>query len=107
MPYLTFIGPHAGARYNVYGFASRGYWAFRRGSDVVTRWGAVEVIPGRGYKVRWRHMWRQKIHRRKNVAAAKKLLAKLLHHFQRPSHGYKLLRSGSRILPPGGRNRAT
>lgn len=100
MPYLTFIGPHTSARDNPSGIASRGYWVFRRGTNVVTRWGAVEIIRGRRYAVRWRHGWREKVHRRKSITAAMQLLAELLYDFQRPSHGYKLMRRGSRIRPP-------
>ncbi len=105
MPYLTFIGPHAGAKYNVSGFASRGYWVFRRGSSLVVRWGAVVVVKHQTYTVRWRDHWQQKIYDCGSVAAAKQSLADRLRHFQRSSHGYKLMRRGVRIHPPvtGGR----
>ena len=47
MPYLTCIGPHGRNRENVSGFASRGYWVFRRGRTVFARFGEVITVRGR------------------------------------------------------------
>jgi hypothetical protein len=39
MAYLTNMGPDGGNRSNKFGVGSRGYWVFRRGKTVVTRYG--------------------------------------------------------------------
>lgn len=53
MPYLTCIGPHGSNRWNKGGYGSRGYWVFRRGSHVVTGWGAVRAVRARTYQLEW------------------------------------------------------
>jgi hypothetical protein len=53
MAYLTCIGAHGDNRFTVGGIGSRGYWVFRRGTMVVTRWGAVTVVRGRTVEIRW------------------------------------------------------
>lgn len=100
MPYLTFIGPHAGARYNVSRFASRGYWLFRRGSTVVTRWGPIKVDGRRGYTVRWACQWREKTYRYGSPASAKAQLQERLEDFLRAGHGYQRMEHGTKILAP-------
>lgn len=99
MPYLTLIGPQGVARSNLSGVASKGYWVFRRGSCVVTRWGRVHIDPSHAYVVRWHGVWQEKTFRLRTVTAARRRIAKILHDFQLSGHGYQLMPRGVRIHP--------
>jgi hypothetical protein len=71
MPYFVQLGPIAS---NQSGVGSRGYQLFRKGCTIITRWGPVEVRPGRRffwvhrqercYPMRSERLAREEYHRR-------------------------------------------
>jgi hypothetical protein len=97
--YLTLIGAHGDNRFTIGGIGSRGYWIFRRGKTVTTRWGAVKVVRARTVEIHWVYC-QEKRKSYRTVAKAKEAVKEILARFQRPSHGYTLLPKGKRILPP-------
>src|SRR5450755_3364898 len=57
MPYLIYIGANEANRA---GTSSKGYWIYRRGFDVVARWGPIDSMGARGARFRWRHHQEQR-----------------------------------------------
>lgn len=96
MPYLTCIGPHGSNRKNKSGYGSRGYWVFRRGSRVVTRWGPVRARRARTYELEWAS-GQQKIIPCGTISKAKQELDRIVQSLMRPTTGYALLRRGVHI----------
>ncbi len=96
MAYLTCVGPHGGNRYNKGKYGSRGYWIFRRGTAVVTRWGAIDTVRRQTYSVRWVY-WQENVIRCRTVAQARGELKRIVAMLQRPSQGYSALPRGVRI----------
>ena len=96
MPYLTCVGPQGANRHNKGKIGSRGYWLFRRGTAVVTRWGPIDTTRGQTYSVCW-VWWQEKVIRCRTVPRARAELKRILTTLQRPSQGYSPLPRGIRI----------
>jgi len=64
VPYFVRVGA---VEENVSGVGARGYHLFRRGRTVFTRWGAVEVLPGRQF--RWVYRQEKRYTLRSETAA--------------------------------------
>src|SRR2546425_12159854 len=96
MSYLTNVGPDGGSRYNKSGYGARGYWVFRRGTAVVTRWGAITPFLRKGYDVRWVY-WRENTVRCRSITNARAEMKEIIRKLTRPSSGYSVLRRGLRI----------
>ena len=93
MAYLVRIG-HIPE--NKSGVGTRGYYIRRRGTHVVTRWGAVLVDPRKRFY--WVHVPREKIHRCDTVGGAIAFVAKKLAELE-DSVGYSRLPAGCKIRP--------
>jgi hypothetical protein len=93
MAYLVWIGTNAA---NVRGTSSKGYGIYRRGRQVVARWGPVDVDGARGGSYRWRSL-REQRWTHATEADAKKRIARRLRETQR--EGYDLLPKGRKIEP--------
>jgi len=89
MPYFVRIGPIVE---NKSGVGSRGYHMFRRGCQIVTRWGAVVVSPGRRFS--WSGKTVEKVYNRNSEADAKRDLVRMVEEREKE---YNRLPSGSRI----------
>jgi hypothetical protein len=100
MPYLTCIGTHGATRLNSNGLGSRGYWVFRKGSEVIVRFGPVQVVGTRPYQVKWIGSYNEKRHPCRTPQQARKRLAKILLEKTHPKHGYTRLEPGTRIRSP-------
>jgi hypothetical protein len=98
MPYFTNIGPGGSNKQNPSGIGSRGYWIFRRGTDVYTRWGAVTIVGRRPYKLQWAHgwCWERRI-RCASVEAAMAIAAEAIRQRQLPTNGYVVMKQGRKI----------
>jgi hypothetical protein len=97
MAYLICVGARGTARY-VGSLASRGYWVFRRGSQVVVRYGAIRVVRHRYNEFRWAHRWRERVYKYRGVDAAKAALNRIIAEKTGNVHGYDPLPRGHRIL---------
>jgi hypothetical protein len=90
VPYFVRIGAIKG---NQSGVGARGYHLFRRGRTIVTRWGAVVVLPGRVFRWIWR---REKTYLMRSEAAAKSSYQRWL---SERSSTYDRLPVGASIMP--------
>ena len=90
MPYFVRV---RATKANQSGADARGYHVFRRGRMIVTRWGAVAVLPGRTFRWIWR---REKIYLMPSEAAAK---AGYLRRIRERSSAYDRLPTGASIMP--------
>lgn len=97
MPYFTCIGPHGVNRYNVGKFGQRGYWMYRRGTDVIVVWGPVKPVKGRTVTVIWTQTPRRKTFRHHNAISAQLRLKRLIRERIRPHKGYSTLPRGVKI----------
>lgn len=90
MPYFVSIGA---IKSNKSGVGARGYHLFRRGRTIISRWGAVEVLPGRMFRWVWR---RQKTYLMRSEIAAKSSYQRRL---RERSASYDRLPVGATIMP--------
>lgn len=90
MPYFVRIGA---IKSNQSGVGARGYHLFRRGRTIITRWGAVAVLPGRAFRWIWR---REKTYLMRSEAAAKSSYQRRL---RERSASYDRLPVGASIMP--------
>lgn len=93
MPYLTYVGPDLYRN----GLAARGYWVFRRGKNVVVRFGAISYERGRGYRIKWSYGWNERIIRCASETKASQRLKALLIEKSHQKHGYRVLPSTKKI----------
>jgi len=94
MPYLTYVGPD----YERGGSASRGYWVFRRGRQVVTRFGSITIERSRTYRVKWRYGgYNERIIPCRTEAAAAEMVRKIVEAKIRQRHSYRLMLPGQKI----------
>lgn len=98
MPYLTCIGSHGANRFNLGGYGSRGYWIFRRGSIVVTRWGAVQASREQRYRVFWAQKIQEKIYRCRTPLRAAERVEEMLSELVELG-GYSRMPKGVKIGP--------
>jgi hypothetical protein len=80
---------------NKSGVGARGYQIFRRGRNVITRWGAVTVAPGR--KFPWAYRYQEKIFKFRSVLAAQEELRGLI-RIREERDGYSRLPAGAKIM---------
>ena len=99
MPYFTLIGPHGANRYNTSGFGSRGYWLFRRGSTVVTRWGGVITVSRSPFRINWSSGYAERVIKCRTVEAARAELTRRIALLTRACEGYARMPRGMRIGP--------
>ncbi len=90
VPYFVRIGA---IKSNQSGVGARGYHLFRRGRTIVTRWGAVVVLPGRVFRWIWR---REKRFSMRSEAAARASYQRLV---KERSATYDRLPPGVSIMP--------
>lgn len=81
---------------NKSGVGARGYQLFRRGRQIVARWGSVEVAPGR--KFYWAYNCQEKIYRYRSEQAARGAMRELIKR-RIDREGYDQLPVGARIIP--------
>ena len=97
MPYLTCVGPEGANSLNKDKIGSRGYWIFRRGQSVVTRWGPIVVNRHkRSYQVRWVY-FKEKVIRCGSTTRAGTELKRIVAKQLGPSLGYLPLSAGVKI----------
>ena len=95
MPYFVCVGSQGVAGQNAGGAGSRGYWIFRRGTEVTIRYGPVTRLI-RGRLVRFGWVWRREIE--KKLASAREADAFLRRKVaEKLMRGYTALRSGVKI----------
>src|SRR5438477_4150211 len=97
MPYLVLIGTHGAARNNKWGVAARGYWVFRRGKEVVTRWGPLWRSRFPRHRLCWTPAPREKCILCDSASDAAAEVRRRVITLQAPGQGYRLLRPGQRI----------
>jgi len=96
MPYFVRVGAiHS----NKSGVGSRGYQLFRRGRNVIVRWGSVKVMPGR------RFFWIYKQEKRSHLASEMAARAELKELVEARSKSYSKLPRGARIREGSGKRR--
>jgi hypothetical protein len=88
MPYFVRIGA---IRSNQSGVGSRGYQLFRRGRNIVVRWGPVKVMPGRQF------FWIYKQEKRHHLASETAARAEFHRLIEERARTYSQLPLGSRI----------
>ena|SRR6516165_8620078 len=79
---------------NVSGVGSRGYQIFRRGTRVVVRWGAIDVVRRRFH---WNGAPKSKVHPLRTLSKAKAFRIRAIR--SQLEQGYSRLPAGARILP--------
>jgi len=97
MAYLTNIGPDGSNRSNKFGVGSRGYWVFRRGKTVMTRYGPVEAVREKGVRLYWLWWRENKKIKCDSVIEALSQVQQVIDKQKLPRLGYSLLRHGVRI----------
>jgi hypothetical protein len=87
--FRTYAVPHlCRPDYEREGFASRGYWVFRRGRNVITRFGSISIDRGRRYHVRWRYGdWNERIISCRTASEAAVMVKEIIHDKTRQQHG--------------------
>lgn len=91
MAYFARIGA---IRQNKSGVGARGYQLFRRGRQIMARWGSVKVAPGR--KFSWAYGPQEKKYRYASEQAAREAMQELIKR-RVESEGYSRLPAGSKI----------
>ena len=97
MPYLTCIGGHGVVANNNGGTGARGYWIFRRGTNVIIRYGPVQVCRARTVWIEWLH-FKELNERCGSTKKAGERLRQIIHEKTRPEHGYRRLEPGCKNL---------
>jgi hypothetical protein len=93
MAYFVRIGA---IQQNKSGVGARGYQLFRRGRQIVERWGAVKVAPGR--KFSWAYSPQDKTYRYKSEEAAREAMQSLVRR-RIEQEDYERLPMGAKITP--------